>query len=89
MLIILNNLFGTFQGQDNLRIVFLSFTVSNYVLDLYTCSTLGSSTNIQNYSRTFLEHFKNKHVITRWMMGKYGYQNWVDYEIKKDGKIRS
>ena len=27
-----------------------------------------------------LEHFKNKHIITRLMIGKHGYQNWRDYE---------
>ena len=32
------------------------------------------------YSGVCLEHIKNKHIITRWMIGKHGYQNWRDYE---------
>ena len=32
------------------------------------------------YSGICLEHIKNKHIITRWMIGKHGYQNWMDYE---------
>ena len=31
------------------------------------------------YSGICLEHIKNKHIITRWMFGKHGYQNWMDY----------
>ena len=30
----------------------------------------ASSRNVLKSSRTFLEHLKRKHVITRWMMGK-------------------
>ena len=31
------------------------------------------------YSGICLEHIKNKHIITSWMFGKHGYQNWMDY----------
>ena len=34
----------------------------------------------KSYSGICLEHIKNKHIITRWMIGKHGYQNWMDYE---------
>ena len=34
----------------------------------------------KTYFGICLDHIKNKHVITRLMMGKYGYQNWRDYE---------
>ena len=34
----------------------------------------------KSYSGICLEHIKNKHIITRWMIGKHGYQNWRDYE---------
>ena len=34
----------------------------------------------KSYSGICLEHIKNKHIITRWMIGKHDYQNWMDYE---------
>ena len=34
----------------------------------------------KSYPEICLEHIKNKHIITRWMIGKHGYQNWMDYE---------
>ena len=34
----------------------------------------------KSYSGICLEHIKNKHIITRWMIGKHGYQKWRDYE---------
>ena len=34
----------------------------------------------KSYSEICFEHIKNKHIITRWMIGKHGYQNWMDYE---------
>ena len=30
----------------------------------------------KSYSGICLEHIKNKHIITRWMIEKHGYQNW-------------
>ena len=35
-----------------------------------------------------LELIKNKHSITRWMIGKHGYQNWMDYEGSSKTFIR-
>ena len=34
----------------------------------------------KSYSGICSEHNKNKHIITRWMIGKHGYQNWMDKE---------
>ena len=31
----------------------------------------------KSYSRICLERIKNKHIITRWVIGKQGYQNWM------------
>ena len=42
----------------------------------------------KNYSGICLEHIKNKHIITRWMIGKHGYQNWMDYESSSKTFIR-
>ena len=42
----------------------------------------------KSYSGICLEHIKNKHDITRWMIGKHGYQNWVDYEGSSKSFIR-
>ena len=42
----------------------------------------------KSYSGICLEHFKNKHIITRWMIEKHGYQNWRDYEGSSKTFIR-
>ena len=42
----------------------------------------------KNYSGICLEHIKNKHIIFRWMIGKHGYQNWMDYEGSSKTFIR-
>ena len=34
----------------------------------------------KSYSEICSKHINNKHIITRWMIGKHGYQNWRDYE---------
>ena len=34
----------------------------------------------KSYSGTCLEHIKNKCIITRWMILKHGYQNWMEYK---------
>ena len=34
----------------------------------------------KRYSGICLEHIKNKHIITRLVIGKHGYQNLMDYE---------
>ena len=62
LLIIFLNIFLTFQGQNNF------FTFTPQIMFLF--STLASSTMFKNYSGTFLEHFKNRYVTTRWMMLK-------------------
>ena len=33
----------------------------------------------KSYSGICLEHKGDKHIITRWMIGKHGNQNWMDY----------
>ena len=42
----------------------------------------------ESYSEICLEHIKNKHIITRWMIGKHGYQNWSYYEGSSKTFIR-
>ena len=42
----------------------------------------------KSYSGICLEHIKNKHIITRWMIVKHAYQNWMDYEGSSKTHIR-
>ena len=42
----------------------------------------------KSYSGICLGHIKNKHIITRWMIGKHGYQNLRDYEGSSKTFIR-
>ena len=42
----------------------------------------------KSYSGICLEHIKKKHIITRWMIGKHGYQNWMDNEGSSKTFIR-
>ena len=42
----------------------------------------------KSYSDICLEHINDKHIIARCMIGKHGYQNWMDYESSSKSFIR-
>ena len=74
-LIIFKNILDIFKGKINLHLLF-KLCSRNYLVFLQVLQIFKS------YSGICLEHIKNKHVMTRWMIGKHmtTMQNLRDYE---------